>query len=221
MTASDALSMLRLHFAKVLLGSAAFVLPTATCAQDVPPNMIEVHFGKTTVVLNRELVLGVRGVARSLLGANPEFNIPSNATVQVALPPQVLASFSPPCETIPSILLVHRTLPWRADNPLYDGLQSHKTTFRGFSKLEPTGGRPLIELYQFDSNKLQDFWGDQIDFYKSGPLIREKIQITHDLRIDLGTSAMECFFEREEIFILQLRAFIVGVIKSDERERRK
>ena len=128
----------------------------------------------------------------------------------------MLASFSPPCETIPSILIVHGTLPRRADNPLYSGLQSRKIRFNDISKLEPASGRPLLDLYQFDSNQLQDFWGDQIDFYKSGPLIRVKIQITHDLRIDLGTSATECFFERGEVFITQLRAFIFGIIKSHE-----
>jgi hypothetical protein len=96
----------------------------------------------------------------------------------------------------------------------FNGLQPRKTKFEGISKLEPTSGRPTLDLYQFDSDQLRDFWGDQIGFYRSGTLVRLKLQITPDLRIELGTAAKECFFERGKIFVSQLRAFIARIIKN-------
>ena len=77
-----------LRLTKLSLACAALMLsaPTNSVAEDVPLQMAEIHFGRTTVMLDRELVLGVVGVAKSLLGTKREFNIPTNSTVQVALP---------------------------------------------------------------------------------------------------------------------------------------
>jgi hypothetical protein len=77
---------------------------------------------------------------------------------------------------------------------LFSGLHPQETSFEGISKLEPASGSPLIELYQFDSDQLRDFWGDPISFYKAGPLFRLDLQLTRDLRIELGTSATDCLF---------------------------
>ena len=207
-------STLRRRLAKVLFVGFVIPLTIAARADELPPNSVEISFGETTVRLDSGLLLGVGGVAKSLLGSKRKFDMPVGSPAQVALPKQVLASFSPPCEAISSILMIHGAFPSRADNPLYAGLRPHKTNFEGISKLEAANGRPLLDLYQFDSDHLRDFWGDQIDFYKSGTLIRLNVQITRDLRVELGTSANECFFERGEIFVTQLRAFIVRVIKS-------
>ncbi len=206
-------SALWLLLAKLLFACAFFTLSGAAIsfANDVPPRTTEIHFGATTIAVDSYLVLSVGG--KSLPGTRREFDI-SNDTVQVALPPQVLASFSPPCEAVPSILMIRGALARRADNSLYGGLQPRKTDFQGISQLEPASGHALLELYQFDSDQLRDFWGDQIDFYKSGPLIRLKLQVTRDLRIELGTSAKQCFFERGETFVTQLRAFIFSAIIS-------
>jgi hypothetical protein len=192
------------------------LLPSTTAARtdELPPNTVEIGFGETTVTLEDRLLLGVGGVGKSDLSGKRRFDIPVGATVQVALPAEVLVAFSPPCQAISSILMIRGALPGRADNSLYYGLQPHRTKFAGISELEATTRRPLLELYQFDSDRLRDFWGDQIDFYKSGTLVRLKVQITRDLRIELGTAARECFFERGEIFVDQLRAFVVSTISS-------
>jgi hypothetical protein len=196
----------------------AFVLglPLATVspAEALQLNTTELHFGETTVQLDSDLLLGVRGVAKSVLGTKREFDVADNDTVQVALPTQVLASFSPPCEAVRSILMIRGALPRRVDNPLYNGLRPRKTDFQGISQLEPASGRSLLELDQFDSDRLRDFWGDPIDFYRSGSLIRLKLQVTRDLRIELGTSATDCFFEKASVFVTQFRAFVLGTIKS-------
>ncbi len=157
----------------LLILSVGFLPPLtiAARADELPPNTLEIDFGETTVILDSSLLLGVGGVAKSGLGAKRKFDIPVGTPVQVALPTRVLASFSPPCEAISSILMIHGVLPSRADNPLYAGLQPHKTKFQGISELEADGGRPLLDLYQFDSDRLRDFWGDQIDFYRSGALV--------------------------------------------------
>jgi hypothetical protein len=213
MHARKSFSVLWLLLPKLLLACAVFGLPTAIAlAEDMPPRAIEVHFGQTTLTLDRELVLG--SVARSLLRTRQELDIESNDAVQVALPPKILASFSPPCEAIRSAFLVHETLPRRADRRLFSGLHPKETSFEGISKLEPASGAPLIELYQFDSDQLRDFWGDPISFYKAGPLFRLDLQVTSDLRVQLGTSASDCFFKRGSVFAAQLRAFILSRIKS-------
>lgn len=131
----------------------------------------------------------------------------------MALPAQLLASFSPPCESIPSIYMVAGKLPPRSQQSLFAGLEPRKTSFQGISKLGSANGPPLVELYQFDSDQLRDFWGDPVDFYRSGSLNRLKLQVTRDLRIELGTSAEKCFFERGEIFVTQLREFIFSTIR--------
>lgn len=213
MHARKSFSALWLLLPKLLFACAAFGLPTAfSFAEDVPPRAIEFHFGQTTVTLDRELVLG--SVAKSLLRTRQELDIASNDAVQIALRPQILASFSPPCEAIRTAFLVHETLPRRADRRLFSGLHPKEMRFEGISKLEPASGAPLIELYQFDSDQLRDFWGDPISFYKAGPLFRLDLQITRDLRVELGTSATDCFFERGSVFAMQLRAFILSRIKS-------
>jgi hypothetical protein len=189
-------------------------LATASPAETLQLNTAKLHFGETTVQLDNDLLLGVRGVAKSVLGTRREFDISDNETVQVALPTQVLASFSPPCEAVRSILMIRGALPRRVDNPLFNGLRPRKTDFQGISQLVPANGLPLLELYQFESDQLRDFWGDQISFYKSGPLLRLKLQISRDLRIDLGTSATDCLFEKASVFVTQLRAFVLGTIKS-------
>jgi hypothetical protein len=107
------------YVAKVILASFVIPLTIAARADDLPPNIVELGVGETKAMLDDSLLLGVGGVAKSLLGARRKFDISVGSSAQIALPTQVLASFSPPCEAIPSILMIHGSLPSRAGNPLF------------------------------------------------------------------------------------------------------
>jgi hypothetical protein len=201
--------------AKLPLCALAFLTVSAppSFAQDVLSDAIELHFGATTVVLDRNSVLGVGGLGKFNLGNAQKFDISPDGPVTVALPPQVLISFSPPCEPITEILMLHGTVPPITRQPLFSGYRPTSTKIGGVSRLEPSSGHSILELYRFDSDDLRDFWGEQITFYRSAPLIQIGIQFTRDMRVRLAISARQCFFERGETFMRQLRSFVLSTVK--------
>jgi hypothetical protein len=194
---------------------AAFQGAGFSFAQDLPADAVELRFGATTVVLDRTALLSVAGRGKSDLGTTQKFDISPDGPASVALPSQVLAGFSPPCEPITRILMQHRTVPPILRQTTFRHLRPTSVQIPGISRLEPPSGSSILELYQFDSEELRDFWGEQITFYQGAPLIRMDIQFTRDLQVSLATSARQCFFERGEVFARQLRSFVTSQIRSD------
>jgi hypothetical protein len=184
-------------------------------AQDLPADAVELRFGATTVVLDRNDLRSVAGRGKSDLGNRQKFDISPDGPASVALPSQVLTGFSPPCEAITSILMQNRAVPPILRQTMFLNLRPIPIQIGGISRLEPPSGSSILELYQFDSEELRDFWGEQITFSQEAPLIHLDIQVTRDLRIVLGTSARQCFFERGEVFARQLRSFVLSKIRSD------
>jgi hypothetical protein len=201
--------------AKLPLCALAFLTVSAppSFAQGGSADTTELHFGGTTVMLDRNLIRGVGKIAKSGLGATREFDVSPDGPVSVALPEEVLVSFSPPCEPITQILMSHATVPPVSQQPLFSDLRATSIQIGNISRLESPSGSSSLELYQFDPDDLRDFYGKQITFYQSAPLIRMGIQLTHDLRVELATSARQCFFERGETFTRQLRSFVLSTVK--------
>jgi hypothetical protein len=197
--------------------ASAIVLQSVcpSSAQDLPSDTIDLHFGATTVVLERNALLSVAGRGKSDLGNTQKFDISPDGPASVALPSQVLTGFSPPCEPITRILMQHRAVPPILRQDSFRNLRPTPIQIGGISRLEPPSGSSILELYQFDSEELRDFWGEKITFYQGAPLIHVDIQVTRDMRVALATSARQCFFERGEIFARQLRSFVISKIKSE------
>jgi hypothetical protein len=200
-----------------LVAVAVVAFQGAGClfAQDLPADAVELRFGATTVVLDRNALLSVAGRGKSDLGTTQKFDISPDGPASVALPSQVLTGFSPPCEPITRILMQHRAVPPILRQDLFRNLRPTPIQIGGISRLEPPSGSSILELYQFDSDELRDFWGEKITFYQGPPLIHMDIQVTRDMRLALATSARQCFFERGEIFARQLRSFVISKIKSE------
>jgi hypothetical protein len=194
---------------------AALLGPGLSFAQDLPADAVELRFGATTVVLDRNALLSVAGRGKSDLGSTQKFDISPDGPASVALPPQVGMGFSPPCEPITRILMQHRAVPPILRQTTFRHLRPTSIQIAGISRLEPPSGSSILELYQFDSEELRDFWGEQITFYQGAPLINMGIQFTADMRIELATLARQCFFERGEVFARQLRSFVISQIRSD------
>jgi hypothetical protein len=190
------------------------LLPSVAPAQDGPPATVELRFGGTTVVMDWTLILAIGGRGKRDLLPAEAFDIDPDGPVAIELPPEVLASFSPPCDAIRQALLLHRITPAIADNPLLRGYRAASSEFRGISRLEAPSGRSVLDLYQFDADDLRDYRGEPATFYQSTVTIDLGMQLTRDLRLRLATSAKPCFFERGETFARQLRRFVASRIKN-------
>ncbi|MEW6643086.1 MAG: hypothetical protein AB1586_21460 [Pseudomonadota bacterium] len=174
---------------------------------------VELHFGQTKLVLESKYLGAVNGVSKSSLMGKRVFDVANDTTVRVILPPSVNAVSGPPCGGTTSVLLTEGAISPRAKNPIFDGATPRKTELTGLSVLAPIRGLSDTTVYQFDSDDLKDYRGDQLVLFVSPPFVRFRAQITGDLWSDLGSNA-NCFLPGSEAFAIRMLKFIRDRIKS-------
>jgi len=191
------------------------IAPAPAAAQTA--KTIELRFGTTVVTLDRALVLSVGNVSITPGLTQTQFTVSSDGSVAIKVPTELLNSFSPPCEPVVDAVLESATVPSIKRQSLFAGLQTTEKLTGNISRLQFPSKRTVLNLYEYDAPDLKDFWGEQIAFFQTGRLVRVDVQVTRELRLVFSTSARECFFDRSEVFVRNLRSFILSKIKEGER----
>ena len=197
------------------MSAIMFITLSPAAAQDT--EMVELRFGRTVVTLDRAIVLSVGNISITPQLRQTQFALSSDESATIKLPAQLLDSFSPPCEPIVNAVLQRQTIASIRHQPLFVGLRRTDKLKGNISHLQLPTKETFSDLYEYDSTDLKDFWGEQIAISKTARLVRVDVQVTRELRLVFSTSARECFFDRSEVFVRNLRSFILSKIKEGER----
>jgi hypothetical protein len=195
-----------------VLVSAATIFARAAYADEARAS-IALQFGATTLVIPKSALLSVGSRGKDRLAAVESIDVAADESAFMAVPPGVLASFSPPCGEIGQVVLLHATVPPIVRQPLFRSYKPAVMDIEGVSRLVPDHGPQLLDLYQFDANDLRDFWGEKIVFYKSSRTMHVNFQFQRQLRVSVTAFNERCFFERGETLMKRLISFLIDAVK--------
>jgi hypothetical protein len=96
---------------------------------------------------------------------------------------------------------------------MFQNIQPSPTACPGISRLE----KIALDLYEFTSPDLRDFWDEPITFYDTRVTLDAGIQLTRDLRIRFVALSHACFFREGAGIVRQSGAAVRARIDPASR----
>lgn len=176
-------------------------------------NQIEVAFGATKVAIDESLVETLVGDQKEDIKSSRDINLPKGAILTLRPPMSVSEGYSPPCKPIAAIHLIREHRMPLSENHLLKNSTLKPTAFEGIEKVIFEAGQSL-DLYQFRSAELTDFYGERISFYRGADRITIELQVSAEFHVTLIAPLDDCFFEQGEGMAKRLRKFaFTSIIK--------
>lgn len=197
----------------VFLATLLAALMTADANAQKVSNQIEVAFGTTKVAIDKSLVETLVGDPKEDIKNSRDINLPKGAILTLRPPISVSEGYSPPCRPIAAIHLIREHRMPLSENHLLKNSTLKPTAFEGIEKVI-FEARQSLDLYQFRSAELTDFYGERISFYRGADRITIELQVSAEFHVTLIAPLDDCFFEQGEGMAKRLRKFaFTSVIK--------